>query len=171
LGALETGAGQSDHDYREVMKVKKLYDEGGLRTFAVVMDVGDDGVERLVSFARDQAVKAASVTAVGACRDATIAYFDPDIKDYRSARIEGQMELLSVMGDIATKDGDPALHVHAVLGRPDFSTIGGHLQHITVFPTMEVIVTETPGHLVKRIDDVTGLALIAVDADDVPRER
>ncbi len=97
------------------MKVKKLYDDGGLRTFAVVMDVGDDGVERLVSFAHDQAVKAASVTAVGACRDATIAYFDPDIKDYRSARIEGQMELLSVVGDIATKDGEPALHVHAVL--------------------------------------------------------
>jgi predicted DNA-binding protein with PD1-like motif len=147
------------------MRVQKLYDVSGLRTFAVVMEKGDDGVEKLVSFARDHGVGAAGLTAVGACRDATIGYFDPDIGDYRSRRFEEQMELLSLVGDIATKDDAPALHAHAVLGRSDFSTIGGHLRHITVFPTMEVIVTETPAHLAKRIDTETGLALITASGD------
>jgi predicted DNA-binding protein with PD1-like motif len=88
--------------------------------------------------------------------------------DYRTRAVEGKMEVLSLVGDIATKDGEPAVHAHVVLGRSDYSTIGGHLHHLTVFPTMEVIATETPGHLAKRIDPETGLALIAMDVDDEP---
>jgi hypothetical protein len=68
-----------------------------------------------------------------------------------------------LIGDIATEDGEPALHAHAVLGRRDGSTVGGHLKRAIVWPTLEVIVTETPEHLRKRIDDETGLALITLD--------
>ena len=35
--------------------------------------------------------------------------------------------MLSLVGDVAARDGEPALHVHAVLGRSDGSTVGGHL--------------------------------------------
>ncbi len=132
------------------------------------MDKGDDAADQLVAFARQHRIGAAGLTAVGACRAATIGYFDPKIKDYRTRAVEGQMEVLSLVGDIATNDGEPAVHAHVVLGRSDYSTIGGHLHHLTVFPTMEVIATETPGHLAKRIDPETGLALIAIDVDDEP---
>jgi uncharacterized protein len=70
--------------------------------------------------------------------------------------------VLSLIGDIATKDGRPQLHAHVVLGRKDSSAIGGHLEHAEVFPTMEVVLTENPAHLRKRIDPQTGLALISV---------
>jgi predicted DNA-binding protein with PD1-like motif len=147
------------------MKVKQLQESAGLRTFALVMDKGDDAADQLVAFAR-QPDWFGWADSRGACRAATIGYFDPKIMDDRTRAVEGKMEVLSLVGDIATKDGEPAVHAHVVLGRSDYSTIGGHLHHLTVFPTMEVIATETPGHLAKRIDPETGLALIAMDVDD-----
>ena len=69
--------------------------------------------------------------------------------------------MLSLIGDIAEQHGQPALHMHAVLGRRDGSTVGGHLLRGEVWPTLEVIVTEVAESLAKRVDPETGLALLA----------
>ena len=72
--------------------------------------------------------------------------------------------MLSVLGDIADKDGAPVVHAHAVLGRHDGSVVGGHLLSAQVWPTLEVILTEVAPALAKRVDPETGLALIELDA-------
>jgi predicted DNA-binding protein with PD1-like motif len=146
------------------MKSSEVYSQNGLRTFVLVLDKGDEAHGAITEFARQAGVTAASFTAIGACSAATIGYFDREINDYRSNHFAEQMEILSCIGDIATKDEQPALHAHVVLGRSDFSTVGGHLQRIEVFPTMEVVLTEPPAHLRKRVDPATGLALISIDA-------
>lgn len=143
------------------MQSMTLAEERGLRTFLLVMDKGDEAFERIGGFAADHSVTAASLTAIGAVREATLGYFDAEIADYRSTHFAEQMELASFIGDIADKDGTPALHAHVVLGRRDSSAIAGHLQRMIVYPTMEVVLTETPAHLRKRIDPETGLALIS----------
>jgi predicted DNA-binding protein with PD1-like motif len=56
------------------------------------------------------------------------------------------------------------VHAHAVLGRPDGTTVGGHLLEGQVWSTLEVVLTEAPGALRKRVDPETGLALIDLDA-------
>ena len=145
------------------MRSTLLHETDGLRTFAVIMDKGDEVTAELLAFAREHRVTGAGLTAIGACQEATLAYFDPEPKKYHDIPVDEQVEVLSLIGDIATKDGDPALHAHVVLGRRDGSTVGGHLKRAIVWPTLEVIVTETPEHLRKRIDDETGLVLIALD--------
>jgi len=145
------------------MRTTTLFDNGELRTFALIFDDGDEPVELITGFARDNRISAASMTAVGACRNVTLGYFDTEIMQYRSTEVNEQVELLSLIGDIATKDGEPTLHAHVVLGRKDSSAVGGHLQRANVFPTLEVVLTETPAHLRKRIDPHTGLALIAIE--------
>jgi predicted DNA-binding protein with PD1-like motif len=47
-----------------------------------------------------------------------------------------------------------------VVGRRDGSTVGGHLLEGHVWPTLEVVLTESPAHLRKKHDPETGLALI-----------
>ena len=69
--------------------------------------------------------------------------------------------MLSLVGDVAARDGEPAPHVHAVLGRPTAARSGGHLLSARVWPTLEVIVTEVAPELAKQVDPETGLALIA----------
>ncbi|WP_052848967.1 PPC domain-containing DNA-binding protein [Streptomyces avicenniae] len=150
------------------MRTRKLYEGGGLRTFVLVLDKGDEAFAEISAFARAERVTGAGLTAVGGCREVTLGYFDPEITGYRSTSFAEQMEVLSLVGDIATQDDEPALHAHLVLGRKDSSAIGGHLERAVVFPTLEVVLTETPAHLRKRVDQGTGLALIAPDASSGP---
>jgi hypothetical protein len=48
------------------------------------------------------------------------------------------------------------------LGR-DGSISGGHLKRALVRPTLEVVLIQSPTQLVRRHDDVSGLALIDLD--------
>lgn len=145
------------------MKSVLLHQDGDLRTYLLVMDDGDEAVSVVTAFAREHGINAAALTAIGACRSATLGYFDPVIGDYRNQAFTEQMEIASFIGDIAMDDDEPALHAHIVLGRADFSTLAGHLVEIDVFPTMEVVLTEHPAHLRKRLDHATGLTLISPD--------
>jgi predicted DNA-binding protein with PD1-like motif len=92
---------------------------------------------------------------------AKLAYFDWETKQYQSIAVNEQVEVASLVGDIAIgPDGKPSVHVHAVLGRRDGSALAGHLEEGNVRPTLEIIVTETPAHLCKAKDSDSGLALI-----------
>ncbi|MBA8826144.1 hypothetical protein FHX42_003520 [Saccharopolyspora lacisalsi] len=147
------------------MRSKLLHEVDGLRTFVVVMDKGDEAAAELATFAREQEITGAGLTAVGAASEGTLGYFDPQEKAYQDIPLVRQAEVLSFVGDIAVRGTSPALHAHAVFGLRDGSTIGGHVRRLSVWPTLEVIVTETPTHLTKRVDEETGLALIRPDAE------
>lgn len=142
------------------MQSKLLYEDGGQRTFALVLETGDEAMGCLQSFAEKERLAAAQMTAIGAFERARIAYFDWDAKRYIPIPIAEQVEVASLIGDIAVADGKPSVHVHAVLGRRDGSAMAGHLQEGHVRPTLEIIITEQPAHLRKVKDAETGLALI-----------
>ncbi len=144
------------------MRHKLLHEQDGQRTFALVFDKGDEVVEGLTNFAEDGGVGAASLTAVGAFGGATLGYFDRDRKEYREIPVEEQVEVLSLLGDVALKDGESQVHAHVVLGRSDGTTRGGHLLRAHVWPTLEAVLVESPDHLQKRTDEETGLALIDI---------
>ena len=58
-------------------------------------------------------------------------------------------------------DGEaPKVHAHVVVGLSDGAARGGHLLEGRVWPTLEVILVESPRFLRKRHDPETGLALI-----------
>jgi uncharacterized protein len=138
----------------------KLLEADGTRTFAVVLDPGDEVIESLTAFANGENVTGAGFTAIGAFRDVTLAYFDLEKKEYQEIPVDEQVEVLSLTGNFGIHDGEPKIHAHVVVGRRDGSTRGGHLIRAHVQPTLEVVVTETPAHLRRRIDASTGLPLI-----------
>lgn len=151
------------------MDSKLLYGADGERVFAVVLDAGDEVLSSLGAFVRREGVKAAQLTAVGALSDVVLRYFDWERKDYRDIALDEQVEVASLVGDVALDpQGKPTLHIHLVVGRHDGSAMAGHLGPAHVRPTLEVIVNESPAYLQKRIDPGTGLALIRPDAEAVP---
>lgn len=133
-------------------------------SFVVVFDKGDRVVAGLTDLAREKEWGASQLTAIGGFSQATLGYFDRDRKQYSKIPVEEQVEVLSLVGDLVLEGGEPKLHAHVVLGRPDGSTVGGHLLEGEVWPTLEVILTEAPASLRKRLDPETGLALIDLDA-------
>jgi len=155
----------------------KLLNDNGERVFAIIFETGDDPVAGLIifetgddpvagltRFAEERKLGASAFTAIGAFSEATLGYFDWDRKDYERIPVKDQVEVLALVGDIALQDGRPKLHAHVVLGRRDGSACGGHLLAARVRPTLEVILTESPAHLRRRHDPVSGLALIDLPA-------
>lgn len=142
------------------MKSKLLSDRGE-RTFAVIFDTGDEVMSGLSAFAKEQHLAGSHMTAIGAFRDVTLGYFDWDKKDYRKIPVREQVEVLSLVGDVALdEDGQPKIHAHVVIGKADGTAHGGHLIEAHVRPTLEVIVVESPKHLQRRYDPHSQLALI-----------
>ncbi len=143
------------------MQYRLLHDDRGQRTFAVILQTGDEAMSCLQAFAEKEGIAAAQLTAIGACREARLASFDGDAKSYQPIPVAEQVEVASLVGDIAQADGKPSIHAHAVLGRRNGTALAGHLQEGHVRPTLEVIVTESPAHLCKVKDAESGLALIS----------
>jgi len=88
-------------------------------TYALVLDTDDEVATELGKFVRAQEVEAASITAIGAFRRAVLGYFQWDAKKYKKIMVEEQVEVLSLLGDVAVGDQGPTLHLHAVLGKAD----------------------------------------------------
>ncbi len=144
------------------MHSKLLHEQSGKRTFAVILQNGDEAMSCLQEFAARERLAASQITAIGAFASAKLAFFDWQSKKYRPIPVEEQVEVASLVGDIAVgPDGKPSVHVHAVLGREDGTALAGHLQAGHVRPTLEIIVTESPAHLCKVKDEESGLALIS----------
>ena len=144
------------------MQCKLLHQENGKRTFAVILQKGDEAMRCLQEFAVRERLGASQITAIGALSGARLAFFDWDTKRYLPIPVEEQVEVASLVGDIAVgPDGKSSVHVHAVLGRRDGTALAGHLQEGRVRPTLEIIVTESPTHLCKVKDEESGLALIS----------
>ncbi len=131
------------------------------KTYAVVFAKGDDFLGGLTALAKRTGLAASAFTAVGAFERATLGYFDREEGDYVAIPVEEQVEVLSLVGNIALEEGgEPKIHAHVVVGLRDGSTRGGHVLDARVWPTLEVIVTESPRHLRRRTDPETGLALL-----------
>ena len=144
------------------MRWKLLQERAGERTFAVVFEAGEEALAGLKAFAREANLIGSHFTAIGAFADVVLGFFDPDTKQYSKIPVREQVEVLSLLGNVAQHRGEPKVHAHAVVGKRDGTAHGGHLLEAHVRPTLEVIVTESPAHLRRRHDPESGLALIRV---------
>ena len=142
------------------MKAVLLHEHEGLRTFAVVLATGEEVMSTVASFATDRQLRATQFTAIGALSRVVVAYFDWATRQYQNIRIDEQVEVLSLVGNVTIDRGKPKVHAHIVIGKADASAHGGHLIEGAVRPTLEIILTETPGHLRRRFDVESGLPLI-----------
>ena len=145
------------------MRAKQIHEEWGQKTFVLVFDTDDEVIAELTNFAKEKDLTASSLTAIGAFSGARLGYFDTERKEYEEIPVEEQVEVLSMVGDIAPKeDGEPQVHAHVVLGLSDGATKGGHLLEARVRPTLEAVLVESPEHLQRKWNEEVGLALIDV---------
>jgi uncharacterized protein len=145
------------------MQVKQISESNGQRDYAVIFRPGDEPYAGLTQFAADQHIQSAHFTAIGGFKDARLAWFDLDRKMFRVIPIDQQVEVVSLVGDIALLDGKPQVHMHCVVAYPDGTTRGGHILGAHVTPLLEVFVTADPVTLVKKRDPDRGLTLIEPD--------
>jgi len=100
----------------------------------VKLDDGEDLFSSLEEVARKEGFTSGTIVAgIGMLRDAEIGFFDGN--EYQNQTVAGPVELLSMLGSIAD-----SIHIHCILGMPDHSAIGGHLQKATVCVLNEITI-------------------------------
>ncbi len=142
------------------MRVKLVQDTAGEKVYAVIFRKGDEVLSGLTDFALQYHVGDAHFTGIGAVSGATVGWLDLSRKVYHRIPVNQQVEVLSMIGDVATFNGRPVVHAHLVLGKQDGSTVGGHLWEAIVNPTLEVFVTVNTVALEKVPDDESGMKVI-----------
>jgi hypothetical protein len=149
----------------------KLLNDASQRVYAVIFDIGEDPIAGLTRFAEEQDLSASSLTAIGAFSEALLAYFEWETRAYRDIPVRDQVEVVSLVGDVALGEDGPKVHAHAVLGCRDGTVLGGHLRSARVRPTLELVLQETPRHLVRSHHPESGLALIDPSVTTTTRPR
>jgi uncharacterized protein len=144
------------------MKSKRL-DSDREKTFVLVFEPGEEVMAGLLSFAREQEMAGAHFTAIGAFERVTLGFFEPQRKEYKKIPIDEQVELMSLVGNIARdQHGQPRVHAHVVVGKSDGTAHGGHLIDAHVRPTLEVVLVESARHLCRTMHPELGAALLDV---------
>lgn len=140
----------------------KLINDDKKKTYAIILESGEEAKEQLLAFAKKEKVAASQFTAIGAFSETTVGFFDFSIKDYKKTHFNQQMEVLSLGGDITLFKGEYKVHGHIVLAKEDGTAHGGHLIKGIVHPTLEIILNESPAYLTREVDEKIGIPLIKI---------
>jgi len=106
-------------------RAQLLSEINGRSTYALVLARDDEVATALMDFASSHHIAAAHFTAIGALRDVKLAWYDLERKAYKIISVDGQVEALSLLGDVGLANGKPAVHCHMTVGLEDGTVRGG----------------------------------------------
>lgn len=129
--------------------------------FVLVLKKGEEVSNGILNCLQKAKVKAASFTGIGALANPTLAYFDVKQKKYQDKQLNGIYELVSLVGNMTTLQGQTMTHIHVGLGTNQYGMIAGHLQQATIGVTGEITVTPFGSEIIRKADD--GLNLISAE--------
>lgn len=121
------------------------------------LDIGEEIVSSVMNIAKEENIKLASVSAIGAVDDVTIGVFKPSEKKYYSNNFKDDFELLSLQGNISTMNQEPYVHLHITIGNEKGEALGGHLNEAYISATCELFISIIDGEVDRKVDDATGL--------------
>jgi predicted DNA-binding protein with PD1-like motif len=121
----------------------------------------EDLIDSIISIVKKHDIKGGLINIIGAFKKVTIGYYDIEKKDYNLITIDMDLELVSCIGNIAWKEGEPLVHLHISVGKSDYSIIGGHLSQPSIVSiTAEVYILEVADQINRVIDNPFNLSLL-----------
>lgn len=127
--------------------------------FAIVLQRGDSVHECLMELAREEDLRAGFVTGIGAFEQAVLAFYDIERRKYIETPVPGVLEVASLTGNVTRVDGEPFVHLHAVVAGRDLVARAGHLVSARVGATLEAFVHDLGDDIVRNFHADIGLKL------------
>ena len=130
-------------------------------TYYVRMDRGDEIVSALMDLCGKEGIRSAYYCGIGGCSSAEMQIFIPERGGFETEKIEGVLELVTLMGDIISDDSDGLYHhTHALFSYIDadgHKNVSGHLKSAVVLYTAEIELRPVTGGVIRReYDPETG---------------
>ncbi|HUX35606.1 MAG TPA: DUF296 domain-containing protein [Candidatus Paceibacterota bacterium] len=131
------------------------------RRYVLKFKRGEHYPDAFIEFLEKEKIDGGFFYGLGAGTNPEVAFYDMTEKKYLTKRFKGDLEVLSLTGNISKSGKDTAVHQHVTLGKKNFEAVGGHLMNMRVGGTLEIFLIVTPA--LKRSKDVdTGLNLLEV---------
>jgi len=140
------------------MQFKKLSDGFVLRFFS-----GESLLDKLAEFLEKEKIFSGFFYGIGALEKAELAHFSFTEKKYLNKVFSEDLEVLNFTGNISLKESKSFIHSHIVLGKKDFTVIGGHLISAVVGATLEVFIQPFSHAIERKKEEKTGLFLLNLE--------
>ncbi|GAA3782039.1 PPC domain-containing DNA-binding protein [Flavobacterium ginsengiterrae] len=109
--------------------------------YLMVLREGDNVLKLLEDLAQEEKIPSAYLTGIGFAQQAEFGFYDFEKKKFNPKTFY-KVEMGSLTGSLAWKEGKPSLHIHGVATDKDFNAFGGHLLSLTVGTgSMEIYIT------------------------------
>jgi len=128
--------------------------------YIIRIDKGEEIVETLKKFCKDNKITLGSVSGIGAANKIVIGLFETGTKKYHSQEFNGDFEIVPLAGNISTMKGETYLHLHANIADIKHNSFGGHLTSALVSATFETIIDSIDGEVDRKFSDGIGLNLL-----------
>ncbi len=112
------------------------------KTAMLVLEPGEELHASVTRFCAVHEIHGGLISAIGAVDDIELGYFRLPEKVYDRRRIQERLEVVSLHGNIAVKDGRPFLHAHGLFTGPDFAAVGGHVFSAVASITLEISIVQ-----------------------------
>ena len=122
--------------------------------------VGEDAMAELKVFCKENTIHAASFFAIGAAKELSIAWYDIHKKEYVKKEIQQELEIISLLGNVAVMDGEVIVHAHGSFSDENMQLLAGHVTKLIVGAACEIVLEKFEGTIEKKYDDETGLNLM-----------
>jgi len=136
----------------------KLAEDG--QRVLVRIEVGEKLPDALVELAKVRGWGSASILGLGAVKGVTLAYYDLPNRKYVNHPVDGIVELVSLVGNLAIFNGAPIWHLHCSVADEHGSLKGGHLVTLEVAVTVECWIHPGDQPVTRRYDEAAGLNLL-----------
>jgi uncharacterized protein len=141
------------------MQVKQINNG---QTLVLCLAVGEEIVSCVLEAAKAYHIASGTISGIGAVRSAEIGLFDPTEKVYHKTTLQQSLEIVSLSGNLSTKDGEHYIHMHIVLGDIHGRAFGGHLTSGVVGATAELFLQVYPDAIERAFSDEIGLNLMTL---------
>ena len=137
------------------MEYKRFGDRIVLR-----LERGEEIVTEIETLCLKEKITLGKIAGIGATDDFTVGVFDLDTQVYHKKNITGAHEILSLTGNVTTKEDKHYSHMHIVCSNEKFEAVGGHLISCKISATAEIFIDIIEGKVERRRDDNLGINLM-----------
>ena len=120
--------------------------------YLMVLRQGDDVLAHIEKLGRQEKIPSASITGIGFLHEVTFGFYDFARKAFQPKTFF-DVEMASLTGSIAWKEGQPSIHAHATVAGGDFTAVGGLILAARVGTgSVEVTVIRHEKRLERKVD-------------------
>ena len=130
------------------------------------LDRGDEVVSAIGQVCRQENITLGTISGLGAVYHIQVGLYQVEQRLYHANVFDRDMEIVSLTGNITTKDGALYLHIHGSFADITGQVVGGHLNEAVISATGEIVIRVDHGQVERRMDDQVGLNVFVLNSEN-----